>query len=156
MCYQESEWTAALDETITLSYPPQADGLHPLHGAHVKDIYPVLAVHRDMGGTATWRRRSRASECRVPPFPALRPQWHGQGPGAQRCLWWGSHASHLSNCVRGHPTASTTGAFSTPQQDVDADLESQETKAQHLLSQAGTAGPTLPGKNLIFFLLVRI
>lgn len=56
MCYQESEQTAALDETIMLSYPPQADGLHPLHGAHVKDVYPVLAVYRDMGGAATWCR----------------------------------------------------------------------------------------------------
>lgn len=41
-------------------YPPQADGLNPLHGAHVKDIHAVLAVHRDVRGAATWRRWGKA------------------------------------------------------------------------------------------------
>lgn len=35
------------------AYPPQADGLHPLHGAHIEDIYAVVAIHRDVGGAAT-------------------------------------------------------------------------------------------------------
>lgn len=37
-----------------LSYPPQADGLNPLHGAHIEDVYPVFTVHCDVGGAATW------------------------------------------------------------------------------------------------------
>lgn len=54
----EKRETAVFGRATMLSYPPQADGLNPLHGAHVKDIHPVLTVHCDVGGAATWCREA--------------------------------------------------------------------------------------------------
>lgn len=73
---------AALDEATALSYPPKADGLHPLHGAHVEDIHPVLAVDCDVGGATTWadeaEQVSPSSSLACP----LRPRRHRRGAGA--------------------------------------------------------------------------
>lgn len=53
-------------------YPPQADGLDPLHGAHVEHVHAVLAVHRDVGGAATWRGGGRRVSEPRPPAPRPR------------------------------------------------------------------------------------
>lgn len=119
--HQETGWggeTAVFGRTTMLSYPPQADGLNPLHSAHIEDIHPVFTVHRDMGGAATWCRPKQTSKCGAPPSPrprpALRPPRHrGAGGGAQHCLW-GSRArsrlycqSHMCLKCAEAPTAST-------------------------------------------------
>lgn len=81
-----------------LSYPPQADGLNPLHGAHVEDIHPVFAVYCDMGGATTWRRRSTAGKHGAPPPPALRPPQRG----------WAGRVQVLSTTCGGAPMPEAT------------------------------------------------
>lgn len=134
-----------------LSYPPQADGLNPLHGAHVEDIHPVFAVHGDVGGAAAWCEEAEQST-RSPTRPRL-PRPPRLGGDAHHCLWGGPHArSHFYvkvTCVtclyREAPTASSPGSIS------HTTARRWSSFRKHFLNSALSGHLLSPGKHLHAF-----
>lgn len=103
---------AVFGRTTMLSYPPQADGLNPLHGAHIEDIHPVFAVHCDMGGAATWCGRSRQVSMELRPRPPLGHRSTGQQVEAHSTACGGSRArSHMCLKCAEAPAASTARVY---------------------------------------------
>lgn len=135
-----------------LSYPPQADGLNPLHGAHVEDIHPVFAVHRDVGGAATWCEEAEQST-RSPARPhlpsATQAGWGCTplpvvGPSCQKSPL---RQSHVCLNYTEAPTASTPGSISHTTERRWSSFR------KHFLNSVLSGHLFSPGKHLHAFLM---